>query len=191
MRLTAISNPTRPMYAPYIENGMGPDSAVKTTRQRNNISNAPAPVAIMVALPLRPDTDLARLGCWDWNISKSSPASKLMARSISAIRRRWSSLAFACWIVVRVIQRTAQGVMISTAIRESIGSEIVAATAAAMNPTEAGSLRSSAVSRNRSRALRLRYSSISISMRENGERVFVALLCSGSITFQYHQLFLA
>ena len=175
---SAAIRPTYPRYNPY---GNGPVSRLKSTKQRTNNKTAPAAVAITVAVPLRPAVAAARFGCWLWKASKSRPASSLIKTSISAIRRRWSSLAIACWIVVRTIQRTAEGVRINTAIRDSMGNESVAATAAAMNPTEAGSRRSRAERRKRRRAFRLRYSSTNTSMHSRFDSVSGDL-----IPFAYH-----
>lgn len=183
---STTSSPTRATYVAYMLYGTGPDSVPNSRRQSVSSKTAPTAVATTVALPLLPATDFARLGWRLWKASRSAPANSLTARSISAIRRRWSSLAFACWFVVRVIQRTPDGVRISTATRGSTGRDIVAATAAAMNPTDAGSRRSRAVSRKSNKALRLRYSSNRIWIRSCVDIPTALAVFGAFITLVYH-----
>ena len=146
-------------YGTYSQAGTGLGSRRNKNRQRTRIPSDPKLTARTVTPPLRPAVVVPRFGCRDWKTINSSPAIKLIARSISSIRLRWSSLARACCAVVRTSQKRAGGVTNRTNDLESTGKANSDATVTAMKLTETGSRRSIASSRKSSSELRERYSS--------------------------------
>jgi len=165
MKIQTTSRPTPTTYARYIHVGKSLPFRRNRNAQSPNITSPETPTPRTVDLPVRPLGTRHRLGCRDWKTSSSSRASTLTIRSISSIRRRWSSFARACCTVVRTSHSNASGNANRIASRVSLGRAATLAIVTAKTPAETGSRRSMAVRRKIKRAFSDRYSSRRISIR--------------------------